>query len=396
MTTTSLHDRMLALARFIDEHVDESLPLSRLAHEANVSPYHLQRSFKAALGVSPKVYQANTRLQSLKSSLRAGDSVSSAIIDAGFGSTSRVYEQVNGGLGMTPTSYRAGGKGETIHYAVRDTTLGTMLMAATSRGVCLVHLGDNEPALFETLRTEYPSALLVHSNAEQSPELDLWIDALNQHVSAGAARPRDIPLDLRGTAFQLRVWRFLLSIKDGDVVSYTEAAEGISQRSAVRAAASACGANNIAVLVPCHRVLRGDGTLGGYRWASSESAPCSIANARGPARVLKAVRRGSLTCPSNRPPCPDPLTCHVPTRRLSPLWRLDSSRPIHRQPKPNPQPPPPPPPPNRRPARSSGRTKGLVPGRHARPLPKSPPTTCARACTDLRTTRWPAAALANR
>ena len=266
MTTNSLHDRMLALARFIDEHVDERLPLARLACEANVSPYHLQRSFKATLGVSPKAYQANARLEALKSSLRAGDSVSSAIIDAGFGSTSRVYEQVHGGLGMTPSSYRAGGEGETIHFAVRETALGTMLMAATARGVCFVHLGDNETTLFAALRTEYPRALLVHSNAEQSPELDVWIDALNRHLSEGAARPHDIPLDLRGTAFQLRVWRFLLSIKDGDVVSYAEAAAGINQPNAVRAAASACGANNVAVLVPCHRVLRGDGALGGYRW----------------------------------------------------------------------------------------------------------------------------------
>ena len=266
MTTNSLHHRMLALARFIDEHLDESLPLVRLAREANVSPYHLQRSFKTALGVSPKVYQANARLGALKSSLRAGDSVSSAIMDAGFGSTSRVYEQVHGGLGMTPSSYRAGGDGETLHYAVRETALGTMLMAATGRGVCFVHLGENETTLCDTLRTEYPRALLVHSNAEQSPLLDMWIDALNQHVSEGAARPRTIPLDLRGSAFQLRVWRFLLSIKDGDVVSYTEAAAGINQPSAVRAAASACGANNVAVLVPCHRVLRGDGALGGYRW----------------------------------------------------------------------------------------------------------------------------------
>ena len=266
MTTNSLHHRMLALARFIDEHLDESLPLVRLAREANVSPYHLQRSFKTALGVSPKAYQANARLGALKSSLRAGDSVSSAIMDAGFGSTSRVYEQVHGGLGMTPSSYRAGGDGETLHYAVRETALGTMLMAATGRGVCFVHLGENETTLGDTLRTEYPRALLVHSNAEQSPLLDMWIDALNQHVSEGAARPRTIPLDLRGSAFQLRVWRFLLSIKDGDVVSYTEAAAGINQPSAVRAAASACGANNVAVLVPCHRVLRGDGALGGYRW----------------------------------------------------------------------------------------------------------------------------------
>ncbi|MEO7360627.1 MAG: methylated-DNA--[protein]-cysteine S-methyltransferase [Gemmatimonadaceae bacterium] len=261
----SLHDRMLALAEFIDQHVDEPLPLTRLATEANVSAYHLQRSFKAALGVSPKAYHANARLRALKTSLRAGDRVSRAIIDAGFGSTSRVYEQVDGGLGMTPSAYRAGGAGEHIWYAVRETALGVILMAATSRGVCFVHLGDNEVALVNELVTEYPNAILRRSTAQQSPDLDGWIDALNRHISDGQPRP-NIPLDLRGTAFQLRVWRFLLSIKDGDVVSYSEAAAGIEQRRAVRAAASACGANNVAILVPCHRVLRGDGTLGGYRW----------------------------------------------------------------------------------------------------------------------------------
>lgn len=268
MTTLSLHDRMLALARFIEAHVDESLPLARLAREANVSPYHLQRSFKAALGVSPKTYQANARLNALKHSLRAGDSVSSAIIDAGFGSTSRVYEQTDGALGMTPSAYRAGGAGETIHYAVRATAIGTLLMGATARGVCFVHIGDSEAQLTEALRTEYPHALLVHSSAEDSRQLDAWMHALDDHVSGDAPRPRDIPLDLRGTAFQLRVWRFLLSIRDGDVVSYAEAAAGIDQPSAVRAAATACARNNVAILVPCHRVLRGDGSLGGYRWGT--------------------------------------------------------------------------------------------------------------------------------
>ena len=261
----NIHDRMLALARFIDEHVHETLPHARLAERANVSAYHLQRSFKAALGVSPKVYQANARMRALKASLREGESVSSAIIDAGFGSTSRVYEHVDGGLGMTPSAYRAGGQGEHIAYAVRETALGTVLMAATARGVCFVHFGENPESLVQALRSEYPQALLSRSAAEHAPELDRWIDALNAHLSEHKPRP-DIPLDMRGTAFQLRVWRFLLSIKEGSVVSYAEAAAGIDKPSAVRAAASACAANNIAVLVPCHRVLRGDGGLGGYRW----------------------------------------------------------------------------------------------------------------------------------
>ena len=160
MTTKSLRDRMLALARFIEDHRDEPLPLARLAREANVSAYHLQRSFKAVLGVSPKSYQANARLETLKTSLRGGEPVSAAIMNAGFGSTSRVYEQVNGGLGMTPSSYRAGGQGETIHYALRHTALGAMLMAATTRGVCFVHLAERDDDLLQALRAEYPRATL--------------------------------------------------------------------------------------------------------------------------------------------------------------------------------------------------------------------------------------------
>lgn len=258
-------ERMHALARYIDEHAHEPLTLARLAREAHMSPAHLQRRFKAALGVSPRVYQANARLAALKSSLRTGERVTGAIFEAGFGSTSRVYEQVDGRLGMTPSAYRAGGAGETIAWAVRDTALGTVLMAATARGVCFVHFGASETALLAALGAEYPRASLVRSGAEHAPELDAWIAALDRHLSAGAPRP-NLPLDLRGTAFQLRVWQFLLSVGEGRVVSYAEAAGGIGQPRAVRATASACAANNVAVLVPCHRVLRGDGALGGYRW----------------------------------------------------------------------------------------------------------------------------------
>jgi len=256
---------MTELSRYIEVHADEELPLTRLAEHAGLSPFHLQRAFKAIIGVTPKAFQTAARLKRLKSNLRAGDGVAGAIFEAGFGSTSRAYERIDGHFGMTPGAYRAGGRGETIAYACRQTALGAIMMAATARGVCFVQFGDTEARLLDQLRGEFPSATLEPSTSANSPQLDAWIDALDRHLSDGAPHP-DVPLDLRGTAFQIRVWRFLLSVPSGDVVSYSEVAAGIGSPKAVRAAASACAANRIAVLVPCHRVLRGDGALGGYRW----------------------------------------------------------------------------------------------------------------------------------
>ena len=257
--------KMIELSGYIRAHAGETLSLQRLAAIADLSPYHLQRSFKATLGVTPKQFQSALRLERLKSRLRTDDSVAGAIFDSGFGSTSRVYELVDGRLGMTPSSYRAGGAGETIHYAFRRTAFGLLMMAATDRGVCAVRFGDHEAALIQELEAEYPRAALTPVPAEAEPLLEAWIAALDAHLSEGGPRP-DLPLDLRGTAFQIRVWEFLLKIREGEVVSYAELAAGIDAPKAVRAAASACAANRIAVLVPCHRVLRGDGSLGGYRW----------------------------------------------------------------------------------------------------------------------------------
>ncbi len=257
--------RIKALARYIEAHAEEPLPLARLAAAAHLSPAHLQRTFKAVFGVSPKAYQDNARLGRLKSSLKAGRSVLEAINAAGFQSTSRVYGASTRSLGMTPTAYRAGGAGETIAYASRPTSLGPLLMAATGRGVCFAQFGASETALRRQLAEEFPRATLIASPKSTSPELDAWITAFEAHLEGDAPRP-DLPLDLRGTAFQIRVWRFLLSIPAGEVVSYGEVAAAIDAPKAVRAAASACAANRVAVLVPCHRVLRGDGGLGGYRW----------------------------------------------------------------------------------------------------------------------------------
>jgi AraC family transcriptional regulator of adaptative response/methylated-DNA-[protein]-cysteine methyltransferase len=159
----------------------------------------------------------------------------------------------------------AGGTGEVIVYACCSTALGLMAMAATDKGVCFVQFGEDEASLVDCLQAEFPHAELTPSLARNAPELDAWVLALDQHLTNGAPRP-DLPLDLRGTAFQVKVWRFLLSIREGEVFSYSEVAVGIEKPKAARAVASACGKNRIGVLIPCHRVLRGDGGLGGYRW----------------------------------------------------------------------------------------------------------------------------------
>src|SRR3984957_8904557 len=256
---------MQGLAQYIDENADEPMPLARLARQAHLSPAHLQRRFKAVLGVSPKAYQDAARLKRLKSGLKSGQSVLDSIMDAGFQSTSRGYGATTRNLGMTPSAYRAGGAGETIAYAYRETGLGPLLMAATDRGVCFAPFGQNEVTLAAQLKGEFPRATLVTSGMADSPELDAWIEEFEAHIAGTAPRP-DLPLDLRGTAFQIRVWRFLLQVPEGDVISYGELAAEIGAPNGVRAAASACAANRIAILVPCHRVLRGDGGLGGYRW----------------------------------------------------------------------------------------------------------------------------------
>lgn len=254
-----------ALAGYIERNAAESLPLAHLAKQAHLSSAHLQRTFKAVLGVSPKMYQDAVRLRHLKGGLKSGKSVLDAITDAGFESTSRIYSHAPRNLGMTPSAYRRGGAGESIAYAGRDTAMGPLLMAATDRGVCFAQFGENQESLIVQLQREFPNASHIPSRMVDSSELDAWIQAFEAHIAGDAPRP-ELPLDLRGTAFQIRVWRFLLLVPEGSLVSYTELAAGVNSPRAVRAAASACAANRVAVLVPCHRVLRGDGGLGGYRW----------------------------------------------------------------------------------------------------------------------------------
>jgi len=267
----SRSDTHLALAErvrdYIDRHVDEPLPLARLAREAGVSAAHLQRTFTRIVGLSPKQYQEQRRVGALKSALRDGRTVSSATYEAGFASGRRVYEAADDALGMTPGAYRRRGVGVTIHYTAVRTSRGLLLVAVTERGICSVALGDDEETLVGSLRAEYPAAELARATDAD----DRLVDAVVAHVE-GTARANDLPLDLKATAFQWQVWRALQRIPEGATRSYQEIARELGHPSAARAVARACASNRVAVLIPCHRVVRGDGALGGYRWGVARKA----------------------------------------------------------------------------------------------------------------------------
>ena len=257
--------KVIDTAHYIAAHSAERLGLETLAARVDLSSSRLRKRFTELLGVSPKAFHDQQRIKCLKSSLSAGERVTEAMHNAGYGSTSRLYSRAAEQFGMTPSTYRNGGAGELIYYASTQTRIGWLLLAATSRGVCFAQPGDNEAGLLTQLAQEFPKATLRASSAGDSAQLARWMEGLNDHLSQNAPRP-DIPLDLQGTAFQVQVWKYLLSIPQGTVVSYADVARGCGKPKAVRAAASACGQNRIAVLIPCHRVLRGDGGIGGYRW----------------------------------------------------------------------------------------------------------------------------------
>lgn len=253
------------LCRYIEEHPGERLDLADLAARAGLSRFHLQRSFKSAVGVTPKEYGEACRVRRLKDSLRQSRDVTEAVYDAGFGSSSRVYERADTRLGMTPNQYRRGGEGVAITYAPAKTPLGLILIGATDRGVCFVQFGKSEEELVGMLRREYPGAAVERMGAGRHAEFRQWIDAVSSHLTGNQPR-LDLPLDIRATAFQMRVWNYLQSIPYGEVRSYGEVAGGIGQPAAVRAVARACATNTVALAIPCHRVIRGTGELGGYRW----------------------------------------------------------------------------------------------------------------------------------
>jgi AraC family transcriptional regulator of adaptative response/methylated-DNA-[protein]-cysteine methyltransferase len=257
--------RIQGICRYIETHSEGVLKLDDLAKQARLSRFHFQRSFKAVVGLTPKQFLEATRLKKLKNSLKTSKNVTDAVYDVGFGSSSRVYERVDTRLGMTPKQYRGGGHGVTITYAALETPIGLIMVGATDRGLCFLQFGDTREELLQSLRREYPQAEVEPMSDPCSPDFQKWAEALARHL-AGAQPHLDLPIDIRATAFQMRVWRYLQTIPYGEVQSYSEVAAGIGHPKATRAVARACGSNVVALVIPCHRVIRNNGELGGYRW----------------------------------------------------------------------------------------------------------------------------------
>lgn len=237
--------------------------LTELAQTVGLSASHLQRRFSARFGLSPAEYLAQRKLGSLRSALREGNDVSAALYDAGYGSPSRVYESGAARLGMTPARYRAGGAGEQIRWSVAKTAIGLALVATTTRGICMVELGDDPAALEAKLRSEFPQATLERVDAGRDEFLAPRVQAVAETLGG---QKQSVPVDLIGTAFQKKVWDALMKIPSGQTRSYEQIARQIGSPRGARAVAQACANNRVAVVVPCHRVVRGDGSLGGYRW----------------------------------------------------------------------------------------------------------------------------------
>jgi AraC family transcriptional regulator, regulatory protein of adaptative response / methylated-DNA-[protein]-cysteine methyltransferase len=236
--------------------------LSELAAETGLSPSYLQRQFKKTFGLSPAEFNAQQKLGALKKNLRSTDDVTQAWVDSGFSSCSRVYEHGAAKLGMLPLAYKKGGQGLVIHWTLCDTSLGLSLVAATERGVCAVILGNNKNRMLAELHSEFPKAQLNYVPDEH----DFIRDKVHEVANGLKGNASTLAIELLGTAFQQKVWQALMKIPKGQTLSYAELAEQLDMPKAARAVARACASNKVAVLVPCHRIIRGDGSLGGYRW----------------------------------------------------------------------------------------------------------------------------------
>lgn len=244
-----------------DANGEARLTLSALSASAGMSPHQLGRAFRSAMGISPRQYADTQRMRRLKSRLKKGDNVTTALYDAGYGSSSRLYERAPGHLGMTPAIYRHGGAGMRVHYSIVSSPLGRLLVGATERGISALYLGDSDERLETALRKEYPRAE-IHRDRNG---LEGWIDKILAHLR-GQEPHLDLPTDVQATAFQRRVWEELRRIPYGATRTYSEVARAIGRPSAIRAVARACATNPVSVVVPCHRVVREDGNLAGYRW----------------------------------------------------------------------------------------------------------------------------------
>ena len=254
-------DMVQRVCRFIEAQDENSITLAALSDHIGLSAFHLQRVFKSVMGITPRQYADACRIGKFKVRLRDGESVTGAMYDAGFGSSSRLYERAPSELGMTPATYGRGGRGATINYTIARSSLGRLLVAATGRGVCAVKLGDSDEALQADLKKEYPAAEIKRMDTALQQPVELLLDYL-----AGKQPHLDLPLDIQATAFQWQVWEQLRAIPYGKTRSYGDVAKAMGQPKAVRAVARACASNRVALVIPCHRVIREDKSLGGYRW----------------------------------------------------------------------------------------------------------------------------------
>ncbi|MGK3196796.1 bifunctional DNA-binding transcriptional regulator/O6-methylguanine-DNA methyltransferase Ada [Enterobacter ludwigii] len=244
---------------------DPALTLEMLAQQIAMSPFHFHRLFKSVTGMTPKAWQQAARVQRLRTALAQGDKITDAVLAAGFPDSSSYYRQANAALGMTAKQYRKGDVA--VRYAIGECSLGRCLVGESERGICAILLGDDDATLTEELLTLFPKAERETLEGEFARRIERVISAIDDHTV-----PLALPLDIRGTAFQQRVWQALRDIPRGETASYRQVAQTIGSPGAVRAVAGACAANKLAVIIPCHRVVRHDGTLSGYRWGTERKA----------------------------------------------------------------------------------------------------------------------------
>jgi len=249
------------VCEYIEAHLEEPLTLASLAARFGTGPHRLLRAFRRALGISPRQYADAVRIGAVKKHLRGGRDVTTALYEAGFGSSSRLYERSSAHLGMTPATYRRGGAGMRIRYTTSACALGRVLVASTERGISALFLGDTDAPLEKALREEFPNAEI----ARDSNGMKKWVDTILRHLE-GRHPELDLPLDVVATAFQRRVWEALRRIPYGSTRTYSQIARQLGRPTAVRAVARACATNPASVVIPCHRVVREDGALAGYRW----------------------------------------------------------------------------------------------------------------------------------
>jgi AraC family transcriptional regulator, regulatory protein of adaptative response / methylated-DNA-[protein]-cysteine methyltransferase len=249
------------VCEFIDQHLDEKLTLSSLSREAGLSPFHFQRTFKRLLGISPRQYIEARRVERVKRSLRRGETVTDALYGAGFTSRGRLYEKSPGQLGVNPGMFRRGGEGLSIHYTIIDCPIGRLLLGATGMGICAVCIGASDEAVEAGLKEDYYAADLYRNDRQMKD----WTEEFARYFD-GREFPADLPIDVRATAFQWKVWRQIQAIPYGKTSTYSQIAEALGQPRAVRAVANACAKNHVAILIPCHRVVGKKGDLRGYRW----------------------------------------------------------------------------------------------------------------------------------